>query len=134
MNDKKVFLDSNILVYLIDKDQVKKEKALALVHASNLISTQVVAENINAGIKKLKLTKEETFIHARGLLNNFNLVLLHPSTFELAMMICIKYQLRYYDSLIVAAALENDCETLYSEDMQDGLVIESKLTIVNPFK
>lgn len=40
----------------------------------------------------------------------------------------------FYDSLIVASALESECTILYSEDMQPGLVIENQLKIVNPFK
>jgi len=40
----------------------------------------------------------------------------------------------YYDSLIVATALENECNILHSEDIQDGLVVEQRLAIINPFK
>ena len=46
----------------------------------------------------------------------------------------MQYKFSYWDSLIIASALENECDTLYTEDMQDGLIIEGKLTIVNPFK
>ncbi|SDN51183.1 PIN domain-containing protein [Desulfonauticus submarinus] len=45
-----------------------------------------------------------------------------------------KYKFSYWDSLIVASALENNCSILYTEDMQDGQIIEKKLEIVNPFK
>jgi predicted nucleic acid-binding protein len=45
-----------------------------------------------------------------------------------------KYNLQYYDALIIATALENNCNILFSEDMQDKLIIENKLTIINPFK
>jgi predicted nucleic acid-binding protein len=45
-----------------------------------------------------------------------------------------KYGYSFYDSLILAAALECGCNTLYSEDMHDGQVIESSLKIINPFK
>ena len=43
------------------------------------------------------------------------------------------YNLQFYDALIVSTALENSCTILYSEDMQDKLVIEKKLKIINPF-
>ncbi len=39
-----------------------------------------------------------------------------------------------YDSLIVVSALENNCSILYTEDLQDGQVIENALKIVNPFR
>jgi predicted nucleic acid-binding protein len=50
-----------------------------------------------------------------------------------AIQIHTKYQYSYYDSLIIASALENDCTILNTEDMQTGQVIEGTLTIVNPF-
>ena len=43
------------------------------------------------------------------------------------------YNLQFYDALIVSTALKNSCTILYSEDMQDKLVIEKKLKIINPF-
>jgi len=45
-----------------------------------------------------------------------------------------KNKISWFDSLIVAAALVADCKILYSEDFQDGLVIEGKLKVINPFK
>lgn len=44
-----------------------------------------------------------------------------------------RYQLSLYDGMIVAAALDAGCDTLWSEDMHDGLVVETQLTICNPF-
>jgi predicted nucleic acid-binding protein len=45
-----------------------------------------------------------------------------------------RYRFSFYDSLIIATALEASCTTLYSEDMQHGQLIENKLLIINPFK
>ena len=132
--DKLIFLDSNILVYLMDKDMEKKKKVASFMTDFHIISTQVIAENVNACLKSLKLSKEKSYNHGLELLEKFNVVMLNPSTFHSVFMISNKYQLSWWDSLIVASALENNCEILYSEDMQDGLVIESKLTIINPFK
>ena len=55
------------------------------------------------------------------------------STIQLALAIAQKYQYSYFDSLIVASALEVGCDRLYSEDMQDGQQIDNQLTITNPF-
>ncbi len=44
-----------------------------------------------------------------------------------------RYQLSHWDSLIVAAALRANCDTLYSEDMQHGQLIDGRLTVINPF-
>ena len=45
-----------------------------------------------------------------------------------------EYKLQFYDSLIIATALENSCSILYSEDMQHGQIIENSLKIINPFE
>jgi len=54
--------------------------------------------------------------------------------YELSNQIRHKYNLSYWDSLIVASALENDCSILYTEDLQHEQVIEGKLKIINPFE
>jgi predicted nucleic acid-binding protein len=62
---------------------------------------------------------------------------LHPlliSTLLVALDIAARYGFSHYDSLIIAATLESDCMTLYSEDLQHGQVIDQRLTIINPFK
>jgi len=134
MTDKLAFFDSNILVYLIEENLPKRKQVAMLLKPHFIISTQVVAENINVCIRKFKLSKEEALDHVKGFIPKLKLVAFQPSTLEIAFMIFTKYQLSWWDSLIVSSALENNCVILYSEDMQDGLVIESKLTIVNPFK
>jgi len=55
------------------------------------------------------------------------------STIKLAQDLIVKYDFQVFDSIIVAAALEADCDVIYSEDMHDGLIVENKLKIVNPF-
>jgi predicted nucleic acid-binding protein len=57
-----------------------------------------------------------------------------PITIEKACKIADKYNYSFYDSLIITAALACNCSILYSEDMQNGQIIENCLTIVNPFK
>ncbi len=52
---------------------------------------------------------------------------------EKGILIAVRYKLSVYDSMIVAAALLANCDTLYSEDMHAGLVIENRLRIINPF-
>jgi predicted nucleic acid-binding protein len=130
---EKTFLDSNILIYLLGTDESKKEKATILLDPKFNISTQVVAENVNVCLKKLKLTKEKAFNHGNFLLSKFNVITIEKSFFPIAFHLSTKYQFSLWDSLIVACALQSDCRLLYSEDMQDGLIVEGKLKIVNPF-
>jgi len=58
---------------------------------------------------------------------------LDEATIDQAATLAIRHQLSHWDALIVAAAVLAGCETLYSEDLQDGQVFEGRLTVVNPF-
>jgi predicted nucleic acid-binding protein len=137
MQDK-VFFDTNILIYCYSIDEKEKQNiALELIEqyseASN-ISTQVINELSNILFKKFKLSSlqiEEVILE----IDNY----LDITTFDLttqlkALKIKEKYKLQFYDSLIIATAIENKCNVLYSEDMQDGLVVNKLLKIVNPFR
>ncbi len=131
---EKTFLDSNILIYLLDRDELKKDKVTLLLDPNFIISTQVVAENINICLKKLRFSKERAFDHANFLLSKFNVITIEKTFFPLAFQLASKYQFSFWDSLIVASALQCECTQLLSEDMQHGMVIEGKLKIINPFK
>lgn len=58
---------------------------------------------------------------------------LNHQTYTIAFEIRQEYNISYWDSLVVASALESSCDLLYSEDMQDGLIIKDRLKIINPF-
>ena len=134
MSDKRTFIDSNVILYLYSDNDRRKELVIALLNSDKTISTQVVNENVNVCIRKIKLSKEEAFGHGKNLLENFNVVNIYSSTITRAFDLSIKYRFSFWHSLIVATALENECEILFSEDMQDGLVVDGTLKIVNPFK
>lgn len=129
----KTFVDSNVIIYLFSTDKHKKGIALSLLSTEYLISTQVINENVNVCLKKLKLSKAEAFAHGNKLITTYQIASILPSTISKAFQICLKYSFSFWDSLIVSAALENNCNILLSEDMQDGLLIENRLTIKNPF-
>jgi predicted nucleic acid-binding protein len=60
----------------------------------------------------------------------------HPLTVEIretGLALAERYRLSIYDAMIAASALHADCDTLWSEDMQDGLVLDGRLRVVNPF-
>ena len=134
MSDKRTFIDSNILLYLYTENDKRKKVVMSMFKPENIISTQVVNENVNVCLKKLNLSKEDAFAHGKNLLDTFNIVELHSSTITMAFIVSIKYGFTYWDSLIVSAALENNCEVLLTEDMQDGQLVEGRLKIKNPFK
>ncbi|MEK6614675.1 MAG: PIN domain-containing protein [Bacteroidota bacterium] len=133
MNDKKFFIDSNVFLYLLDKKEEKKHTARALLANTPVISTQVINENINVAIKDFKLAPAKAFEHAENIISMCDLKFISLTTIRIGYDILFKYKYSFYDCLIIASALENNCITLYSEDMQHNQLIENNLTIVNPF-
>lgn len=136
LTSDKVFFDTNIMVYCYTGNEPNKKvisQKLALENDAN-ISTQVVQEFINVLSRKYKQDWPVIQNSIKNLPRYFNVFTNQFNTIVSATQVADRYHLSFYDSLIIAAALECDCTTLYSEDMHDGLVIESKLTIINPFK
>lgn len=134
MSDK-VFLDSNILVYSYSNSEIdKQEIARRLVADSNsFISTQVLQELCNIVTRKFKFSYEQATMAIKECCKNNNLHTNTENTILQACQIADRYGFSFYDSLIVAAAIESGCTILYSEDLHDGQVIDEKLTVKNPF-
>ncbi len=130
----KIFLDTNVLIYALDGGSIKGAKALqVLENAPNLvISTQVIGEFITATTRKRLLPFEDAASWARDFMNILQTAVIDVNCIEVAVRIKQKYGYAYYDSLIVATALQTGCTHLYSEDMHHGQTIDA-LTIINPF-
>jgi predicted nucleic acid-binding protein len=127
------FIDSNIAVYSVSLPSVKRDVARKLIQQRPCISTQVVMETVNVLIKKFKFEKSDAFESTLGIMDSSALKIITADTLMRAFEIGLRYKLSHWDSLVIAAALEANCSTLFSEDMQPGQVIEGKLTIINPF-
>jgi len=127
------FLDSNIVLYLASEDPAKADRAQELVAEGGTISVQVLNEIANVSRRKMGLSWAETrnfLLMIRGLLE------VKPITIEIhdvGISLAERYQLPVYDSMIVSAALAAECGTLLSEDLQNGLLINGRLRVVNPF-
>ncbi|MBI2689229.1 MAG: PIN domain-containing protein [Acidobacteria bacterium] len=141
MNADRVFFDTNILVYCFDRLDTRKRDiahALVLEHGvqeSGVISHQVQNEFVSVAIRHLKDPAAVKSMVAGFELLFFGLQIVPHSQrfFYQAITLWERYTLAWYDSLIIAAALEGRCGVLYSEDLQDGLVIDG-MQIVNPFR
>jgi predicted nucleic acid-binding protein len=133
MTDK-VFFDTNVLVYVLGEDE-RTASAEALIAIGGVVSVQVLNELTAVARHKLGMTWneiEEALAAIRILCPSP--VPLTIETHEAGLRIAAEYQFHIYDALIAAAALECECTTLYSEDLQDGQVIDGRLTIRNPFR
>jgi predicted nucleic acid-binding protein len=136
MNDK-VFIDTNVLIYLYsDSERDKQGIARKLVFETNLdisISTQVIGEFSNILYRKYGYSLDIIKEAVDDFKNNFKIVVISVKTIERSFEIMKVYGYSYWDSVIIAPALEYKCPILYSEDLQHNQKIEENLRIVNPF-
>lgn len=128
------FLDTNVVIYLLGGDSEKASRAEALVASGAECSVQVLNEAANVMRRKLAMPWDEVreFLRLIG-----QLCTVHPQSIEThnrGIDLAERYSLSVYDSMIVASALLAGCETLWSEDMQDGLQVDKQLQIRNPFR
>lgn len=134
------FLDTNIFVYTFDHNApAKAKKAAELIRqASNagdgIVSYQVVQEFFNVALRRFSqpMTPAEAEQYLITVFRPLLAIQSSPAIYVEALRISATHRFAWYDSLIVAAALEGECETLYSEDLQHGREIEG-LRIENPF-
>ncbi len=136
MKDKVLF-DTNIWIYLYAQNiPDKSRKVRELVNnnfTSIIISTQILSEIYNVLIKKKLKPKNEAKQIILEMVTNFTIVEIDVFKVIAALEINSKYGYTYWDSLVVATALQYNCNILYSEDMQADQLIEKKTRIVNPF-
>jgi predicted nucleic acid-binding protein len=130
----KVFLDTNILLYTIGQHDVRTPVAEGLVEQGGVVSVQVLNELASVAHRKLKMSWQDVAnaLDAIRILCP-SVVPITAETHDAALRLAVRHGFHIYDALIMAAALEAGCGTLYSEDMQSGQVIGGRLTIRNPF-
>ena len=128
------FVDSNILVYAFAFDE-RSSAAEALLQRQPTISVQSLNEFTNVARRKLGMNWEE-LREALAVIRTFCPVIrsLGMDTHVSALRLAERYGFAAFDALIVASALEADCEILWSEDMHHGMVIDERLRIANPFR
>ncbi|MFN6517219.1 MAG: PIN domain-containing protein [Nostoc sp. CreGUA01] len=137
------FVDTNVWLYRLFDDQKievaererKRNIAISITDTEGIIiSTQVVNEISNNLLKKAAFNEEQVKAVIQSLYRRCTVVEFNLTIFESASNLRSRFNFSFWDSLIVACALAAGTSILYSEDMQDGLVVDSQLQIVNPFK
>jgi predicted nucleic acid-binding protein len=139
MSDR-FFLDTNIFVYTFDaKAPTKAKKAAQLVRRAadtgeGIISYQVVQEFFSVAFRRFSqpMSVAEAEQYLITVLRPLLAVHSSPAIYFEALRIAERNRMSWYDSIIIAAALEGRCERIYSEDFQHGRKIEG-LRIENPF-
>lgn len=135
MHDK-VFFDTNVILYLYSKDELKKQTtSLQTVNECDqpIISTQVVNELVNVLYRKMGIGWDEITNVIREIQEYFTITVIDLSVIQLACKLASRYLYSWFDSLILASALSVNATILFSEDMQHGHMIEDRLRIINPY-
>jgi predicted nucleic acid-binding protein len=130
----KAFLDTNVLIYTVAANDPRSAKAEELLLDGGTVSVQILNEFVAVTRRKMQMPWAEV----KEALEAFRVLCAAPvdltvAVHEAAVGIAEKYGYGIYDALVIAAALEAGCEVLYSEDLQDGQVIEGKVRVRNPF-
>ena len=128
------FLDTNILIYAYSDDP-RGAVARGLVEAGGVISVQCLNEFVNVSRGRLRLPwqfVEERISSISELLPNIRAI--DAETHFDALRVAKRYDIHIYAATIVASAIQSGCEVLLTEDMQDGLIIDGRLRIENPFR
>lgn len=128
------FLDSNVLLYFASADPAKSARAEALMDAGGTINVLVLNEMASVMRRKFAYSWDQVGLVLQAVRRAFQVEPLLLPTHERGLWVAERYLLSVYDAVIVAAALDAGCDTLWSEDMHDGLIIDRQLTIRNPFR
>lgn len=129
----KVFADTNIVLYTIGQDAHKASIARSIIAAHPKVSTQVINEATSICLRKLNFTREQSYAFAEEIMRRTEVLPVDELVTRKSAELAMRFQLSNWDALIVAAAVLAGCETLYSEDLQHGQVIEG-VTVENPFR
>lgn len=137
----KYFIDTNVFVYSFNNNQqVKQARSKELIQGAlqsgeGIISSQVVQEFLNVALRKFDIPMqiEDARTYLRVVLNPLCQVYPSLELYESCLEMQAETKYSFYDSLILAAAVQGGCELLYSEDLQDGQEIHG-LTILNPYR
>lgn len=135
----KAFVDTNILIYSIDRSMGKKHKRaqelLLLLAQQNLLvlSTQSAREFSNVFIKKFGSSHTTQLLNLLdSSLEPYIAIRDTPQMIRSSILLSVEHGLSFYDALILQSAIDAGCDVLYSEDFQHGRVY-SGVQIINPF-
>ncbi|MFT4242469.1 MAG: PIN domain-containing protein [Acidovorax sp.] len=128
-----IFFDSNTLLYLVSSDTRRADRADALLKKGGFISVQVLNEISHVMLRKFKASWQDVDDLLALVRANCKVMPLTEATYQQGRHLAERYKVQVYDAMILAAALQAGAKTLFSEDMHDGLLVEGRLKVRNPF-
>jgi predicted nucleic acid-binding protein len=130
----KFAVDTNLFIYLHDTVFPEKQaQAADIIKLSPVVSAQVISEYLNVTKRLFKYPKQQILEICLADLDGCLIQPVTYATLQYAKRLIDNYDFQLFDSIVVASALEAGCDILYSEDLHNGLTVENKLKIINPF-
>jgi len=135
---ERVFIDSNIFVYAYTGDDEQKHLIARNLLRNNVLKNEIVLSvqilnEFYSVMARYKYPHNEIKSCFNEIIEQVKVMPLELETIKRCFFIREIYSYSWWDSLVLASALENDCSILYSEDLQCNQIIEKKLRIINPF-
>lgn len=130
-----VLIDSNVWIYAFMKgEEARIVSANRLIEQTDsiILTTQIINEVCSVLLRKNRISTQAVSHYIDYFYGEYVVALLEESTLRLAATLRIRYNFSFWDSFVVASAIENQCVILYSEDMQHQLVVQNTC-IINPF-
>lgn len=128
------FFDTNVLIYLLSADAARADLVEEKLAEGATVSVQVLNEFASVALRQLGMNVMEIREVLEPVTAICHVVPLSIEIHRRGLQVAERYRFSFYDALIVAAALESNCTVLYTEDLQDGQVIDDVLAIKNPFR
>ena len=136
-----IFIDTNIWIYYFldsdnEEDKIKKKKSEELLNSINgniIVSNQIINELSNTFSRKFNIESAKIKEFINDILDIADICIITLQTTFESLDIQEKYKYSFFDSLILATCFNNDCNIVYSEDLQHNQKIDNKLLIINPF-
>jgi predicted nucleic acid-binding protein len=136
----KYFFDTNLWIYMFlasdDPEDIKRKEKVKLLlekYTDIVVSSQVLNEISNVFVRKYKLKTEIITEHLKHMLDIVEVDSLTENNTFKALSLLDKYNLSFYDAVIVSSAINSSCSIIFSEDLQANQIIDDKIRIVNPF-
>jgi predicted nucleic acid-binding protein len=130
-------LDTNVWFYAFTDSQElsKHERAKQLIALGDIgISLQTIGEVCNALLRKAKFDESQIQNIVRSFYKHYKPIVPTERDYLKASELRTRYHFSHWDSVMIAVALQSGVTEFYSEDMQDGLIVDGTLTIQNPFR
>ncbi|MGC9259445.1 MAG: PIN domain-containing protein [Phycisphaerae bacterium] len=128
----KAFIDTNIVIYALGPKSSKTTAASLLFVDVPVISTQVLSEAANTANRRFKMPLPDIRRLIITLAAICQVEIIFPATISAALDLVERYRFSWFDSLIIATALQAGCDTLYTEDLQHNQTINGQLKVINP--